>query len=164
MRYIAVAWNIFQQQAQSIKSRVNYTLPQTNNDLACWILTTGGKILQTTISLFIIFVIIEHLAFMLLEMALWTKPIGMKIFGNTRDKAKSSQILAANQGLYNGFLAAGLIWGITYPEPVFSHQLLVFFLSCIVVAGVFGGITAKKTILYVQAIPAAIPLLLLILN
>ena len=103
----------------------------------------------------IVFVALEHLGFLVLEMFLWTKPAGRRIFGLTPELAQSSKALAANQGLYNGFLAAGLIWSL---YAGFSAQ--VFFLSCVIVAGIFGAITAKRTILWIQALPAAIALLL----
>jgi len=89
-----------------------------------------------------------------LEMFLWTKPAGLRAFGLTPEFAEQSAVLAMNQGLYNGFLAAGLIWGLLRKSDGFAVQ--VFFLGCVVVAGVFGGITAKTSILYVQALPAAL--------
>jgi putative membrane protein len=103
----------------------------------------------------IVFVALEHFAFLVLEMFLWTKPIGRRIFGLTEDLAKASAFLAANQGLYNGFLGAGLIWSLFAGFPA-----QMFFLICVIVAGIFGAITAKRTILWVQAAPAAIALLL----
>lgn len=99
-----------------------------------------------------------HLAFFVLESFLWTKPAGRRIFGLTRELAESSKALAANQGLYNAFLAAGLIWGLL-PGP-HAFAVKVFFLSCVVIAGIVGGLTAKRTILFVQALPGAIALLL----
>jgi putative membrane protein len=106
-------------------------------------------------------VALEHLWFLVLEMFLWTRPIGMKTFGTTPEFAQASAVLAANQGLYNGFLAAGLIWALSRKSDGFAVQ--VFFLSCVVVAGVYGGLTAKPTILYVQAAPALLALLLTVL-
>jgi putative membrane protein len=96
-------------------------------------------------------------------MFLWTKPIGLKTFGRTQAEADSSAVLAANQGLYNGFLVAGLVWALFAGEPV-AFQAKVFFLACIVVAGVYGGFTAKRSILWVQGLPAAIALVLLLLS
>lgn len=107
---------------------------------------------------FIALVAFLHLAFFVLESFLWTKPAGRRIFGQTREAAESSKVLAANQGLYNAFLAAGLIWGLV-PGPC-SFGVKVFFLSCVIVAGIVGGLTAKRSILLVQALPAAIALLL----
>jgi putative membrane protein len=102
-----------------------------------------------------------HLYFLVLEMFLWTKPLGLKTFRNTAEKAADSKVLAANQGLYNGFLAAGLIWGLLQGTPAFAFQIKVFFLLCVIVAGVYGATTVSRRILYVQALPAAIALILL---
>lgn len=98
-----------------------------------------------------------HLGFMVLEMFFWTKPLGLQIFNNTEAVAQSSAVLAANQGLYNGFLAAGLLWGLVAKEN--GTAIKVFFLGCVIVAGVFGAVTAKTSILYVQALPAVLALL-----
>ena len=106
-------------------------------------------------------VAIEHLYILVLEMFLWTKPAGMRAFGLTPEFAEQSAVLAANQGLYNGFLAAGLIWSLLRKDDDISIR--VFFLSCIIIAGVFGAITAKPSILYVQAAPALIALVLTLL-
>lgn len=100
-------------------------------------------------------VALEHLGFLWLEMFRWTSPLGLKVFGNTPERARDSAVLAANQGLYNGFLAAGLLWALVHPEPAFGRQAAVFFLSCVVVAGVYGAATASRRILWVQALPAA---------
>jgi len=101
-----------------------------------------------------------HLYFLVLEMFLWTKPAGRSAFGLEADFAEQTKVLAANQGLYNGFLAAGLIWGLgTGNLPV---QL--FFLGCVIVAGLFGAATANKKILWVQAVPGAIALALVTLS
>jgi putative membrane protein len=107
-------------------------------------------------------VALEHLWFLVLEMFLWTKPLGMETFGLTAEFAQQSASLAANQGLYNGFLAAGLIWGLLSKANGFSIK--VFFLSCVVVAGVFGAATAKMSILYIQGVPAMFALGLLLLT
>ncbi|KAK3312570.1 integral membrane protein, partial [Apodospora peruviana] len=96
-----------------------------------------------------------HTYIMYLEMYLWTKPTGRKTFGLTAEYAEQTKALAQSQGLYNGFLAAGLTWGVLHPVPEFASQLRLFFLGCVVVAGVFGAATANKRILYVQALPAA---------
>jgi putative membrane protein len=106
----------------------------------------------------IVFVAIEHVLFLVLEMFLWTTPFGRRTFGLTAEVAQASKALAANQGLYNGFLAAGLIWSLFA-----GFQAQVFFLICVIVAGIFGAITAKRTILWIQAMPAAIALLLVFL-
>jgi putative membrane protein len=104
------------------------------------------------------FIAIEHIAFLVLEMFLWTHPIGLKIFGRTPEVAESSKVLAANQGLYNGFLAAGLIWGLISKD----WSVNVFFVSCVLVAGLYGGYSVKKTILVVQALPALLALIMLL--
>ncbi|MDB5626442.1 MAG: hypothetical protein JWR73_2244 [Tardiphaga sp.] len=100
-----------------------------------------------------------HLYFLVLEMFLWTKPQGLKTFGNTLEKARDSAVLAANQGLYNGFLAAGLIWGLIHPDPAMAWQIKAFFLLCVIVAGAYGAYSVSRKILLVQALPAALALL-----
>ena len=102
-----------------------------------------------------------HLYFLVMEMFLWTKPLGLKTFHNSPEKAADSAVLAANQGLYNGFLAAGLIWGLLHSAPGFALQIKVFFLLCVIVAGIYGAATVSRRILLVQAAPAAIALILL---
>ena len=111
--------------------------------------------------LFVALVALEHLWFMVLEMFLWTRPIGMKTFGTTPEFAQASAALAANQGLYNGFLAAGLVWGLLRKSDGFAVQ--VFFLSCVIVAGVVGGLTVKPTITLVQSAPALVAVVLTVL-
>jgi putative membrane protein len=106
-------------------------------------------------------VAVLHVYFLVLEMFLWTKPLGLKTFRNTPEKAQDSAVLAANQGLYNGFLAAGLIWGLLQAVPGFAFQIKVFFLLCVIVAGVYGAATVSRRILVVQAAPAALALILL---
>lgn len=100
-----------------------------------------------------------HVYFLVLEMFLWTKPIGLKAFGLTPERAEATKVLAANQGLYNGFLAAGLVWSLSQGHDGFHAAL--FFLTCVIVAGVYGGITASRKILFVQALPALVALALL---
>jgi putative membrane protein len=102
-----------------------------------------------------------HVYFLVLEMFLWTKPLGLKTFRQTPEKAADSAVLAANQGLYNGFLAAGLVWGLLLGAA--GGPVKIFFLGCVIVAGVFGALTASRKILYVQATPAALALILLLL-
>lgn len=106
------------------------------------------------------FVALEHIGFMVLEMFLWTKPMGMKVFNQTPESAAASATLAANQGLYNGFLAAGLIWGVWASRP----DVAIFFLGCVVVAGVFGAATVKPRIFVVQAVPAILALAAILLR
>jgi putative membrane protein len=102
-----------------------------------------------------------HVYFLVLEMFLWTKPAGLKTFHNSIEKATDSAVLAANQGLYNGFLAAGLIWGLMHGVPAFAFEIKTFFLLCVIVAGVYGAATVSRRILLVQAAPAAVALILL---
>ena len=99
-------------------------------------------------------VALSHLGILVLEMFFWDHPIGRRIFGMTPEVSASSAVLAANQGLYNGFLAAGLLWAWWADR----RELKIFFLGCVVVAGVFGGLTAKTSILFTQALPAALAL------
>ncbi|CAG1986547.1 unnamed protein product [Fusarium graminearum] len=106
-----------------------------------------------------------HSYIMLLEVALWTTPRGRKTFKLTPEFAEQTKTMAANQGLYNGFLSAGLVWSLLHPNPVFAKQLQIFFNGCVVVAGAFGSITTANTrILYVQAAPAALALGLILLG
>jgi len=105
-------------------------------------------------------VAVLHIAFLVLEMFLWTKPAGRKIFGLRAEFAEQSKALAANQGLYNGFLAAGLLWGLALGASGLSIK--VFFLGCVIVAGVFGAVTVNRRIVVVQAVPAAIALVLVV--
>src|SRR6266849_10896602 len=97
-----------------------------------------------------------HVYFLVLEMFLWTKPLGLKTFRNSIEKANESAVLAANQGLYNGFLAAGLVWGLVQGVPSFAFQIKMFFLLCVIVAGAYGAATVSRRILFVHAAPAAI--------
>jgi len=99
-----------------------------------------------------------HVYFLVLEMVLWDKPFGRKTFGLTREFAAASKSIAANQGLYNGFLAAGLAWGLCLGAA--GYQIKLFFLACVIVAGVFGAITASRKILWVQAVPGGAALAL----
>jgi len=98
-----------------------------------------------------------HVYFLVLEMFLWDRPFGLRTFGMTAEKAAATKPLAMNQGLYNGFLAAGLLWGLAAGFPV-----KIFFLACVIVAGVFGAITASRKILWVQALPGAVALALVL--
>lgn len=104
------------------------------------------------------FVALQHLGFLALEMVFWRKPLGRKVFRMSQAMADETAILAMNQGLYNGFLAAGLVWGLLANSPAQSHSIQVFFLGCVVVAGVFGGVTVNRRIMLVQGLPAAIAL------
>jgi len=113
----------------------------------------------TTIAISI--VIVLHVIFLVLEMFLWNTQTGRKIFGLSKDFAAQSAALAANQGLYNGFLAAGLLWGLLGTG---NKDTLIFFLGCIIIAGIYGTLTASRIILFIQALPAAAAMTLLILN
>jgi putative membrane protein len=103
-----------------------------------------------------------HIYFLVLEMFLWQGPVGRKLSGFDADLAERTKTLAANQGLYNGFLAAGLIWGLIAAEPT-GFQVQVFFLICVIIAGIYGAATANRRILVVQALPAGIALALVLL-
>ncbi|MCW0390286.1 DUF1304 domain-containing protein [Xanthomonas sacchari] len=93
-----------------------------------------------------------HVYILVLEMVLWTRPLGMKVFRNSPEKAQATRVLAANQGLYNGFLAAGLVWGLVAQRV----DVMLFFLGCVVVAGLYGGWSVSRRIVFVQALPAAL--------
>jgi len=117
-------------------------------------MTVVGNIITALVALL-------HVYFLVLEMFLWDKPAGMKAFGQNLERAQATKVLAANQGLYNGFLAAGLVWGLALGAN--DHGIKAFFLGCVIVAGVFGALTASRKILFVQALPAAVALALLLL-
>lgn len=110
----------------------------------------------------VLLVSLERFFFLVLEMFLWTKPLGLRTFRQTPERAAASAALAANQGLYNGFLGAGLAWSAWAAPPECAISLKLFFLTCVVVAGVFGACTVSRRILFVQALPAALALLLVI--
>jgi putative membrane protein len=112
-------------------------------------------------NLLVALVAVLHVYFLVLEMFLWTRPLGLKTFRNSPEKAADSAVLAANQGLYNGFLAAGLAWGLIHGTAAFGFQIKVFFLLCVIVAGVYGAMSVSRRILFVQAAPAAVALVLL---
>lgn len=103
-----------------------------------------------------------HVYFLVLEMFLWDKPAGLRVFRMTKESAQASKMLAANQGLYNGFLAAGLVWGLSLGAE--GTNIKVFFLGCVLVAGLYGAATASRKILFIQALPAATGLLLVLLT
>lgn len=99
-----------------------------------------------------------HIYFLVLEMFLWDQPVGLRTFGQTREQAATTKVLAANQGLYNGFLAAGLIWGLIAD----NRPIKIFFLVCVLIAGIYGAISVNRFILWVQGLPAALGLVLVI--
>jgi putative membrane protein len=117
----------------------------------------------TTISeIVVLLVALLHGYFLVLEMFLWDKPAGRKAFGMSKEQAAATKVLAANQGLYNGFIAAGLLWGAIQGAAGYDFKL--FFLLCVVVAGVYGAATASRKILYVQAAPGLLGLVLVLLS
>ena len=124
----------------------------------------GELILILIANVLVALVAALHVFFLILEMFLWDKPVGLKVFRNTPEKAEITKVLAANQGLYNGFLAAGLIWGLVHGNPAFAFQIKAFFLLCVIVAGAYGAATVSTRILLVQALPAAIALVALFLT
>lgn len=117
--------------------------------------------MRTALSALVVLVALEHVWFLVLEMFLWTKPIGLRTFRNSLESARQTAVLAANQGLYNGFLAAGLAWGLSLGDAA-GFGVKVFFLGCVLIAGLYGAATASRKILFVQALPAAIGLALLL--
>ena len=118
-------------------------------------MTTAANVANVVIAL----VALIHVYILVLEMFLWDKPAGLRAFGQTQQAATATKVLAANQGLYNGFLAAGLIWGLSMGSA--GTSVKVFFLVCVLIAGLYGAATASKKILYVQALPAVLGLALL---
>lgn len=105
-------------------------------------------------------VALMHLAFLLIEMFLWEKPVGLKVFRNTKEHAALTKVMAANQGLYNGFLSAGLFWGLW--QGVSGFDVKVFFLLCVVVAGIYGAYSVSRKIFTIQALPAIVGIALLV--
>lgn len=120
--------------------------------------------MTTTITLITLVIAVSHFYFLVLEMFLWTKPIGLKVFRQNIEKAKVTQVLAANQGLYNGFLSAGLVWAVLHPHPMTSYQLNIFFSSCVLIAGIYGAFSVNKRIFWIQGFPALINLILLLIG
>lgn len=118
--------------------------------------------LATISEIVVLLVALLHGYFLVLEMFLWDKPAGRKAFGMSKEQAAATKVLAANQGLYNGFIAAGLLWGAI--RGAAGHEFKVYFLLCVVVAGVYGAATASRKILYVQAAPGLLGLLLALLS
>jgi len=118
--------------------------------------------MNAVITALIVYVIVFHIWAMVLEMFLWTKPLGRKTFGLSKEDAETSKTLAANQGLYNGFLAAGLVLSLIVANADTAFTLKVFFLACVSLAGLYGAMTAKIQILFMQGLPALIALALLL--
>ena len=111
--------------------------------------------MKTISRITVLLIALEHVGILILEMFFWNHPVGQRIFGMTPEVSAASAVLAANQGLYNGFLAAGLLWGLISGQ----RRVIVFFLGCVIVAGIFGGLTAKTSILFTQALPAIVALI-----
>jgi putative membrane protein len=118
--------------------------------------------MSTLASIAVALVALLHVYFLVLEMFLWDKPFGMRIFGLTPELAKATKKMAANQGVYNGFLAAGLAWGVVLGTA--GDPIKIFFLLCVIVAGAVGAATVNRKILWVQALPAAVALLLVLVS
>lgn len=108
-------------------------------------------------------VALEHLYILVMEMFLWTTARVRRTFGTTEAFARETKSLAANQGLYNGFLAAGLVWGLLYPTAAIAYQIQLFFLICVLIAALYGGVTAKRSILVMQGAPALLALVFVII-
>ena len=119
--------------------------------------------MSTLANIVIMIIALMHVWFLILEMLLWDKPTGRRAFGTTAEYAAQTKVLAANQGLYNGFLAAGLFWGLLLGGSEGVHVKL-FFLGCVLVAGIYGGLTATRKVLWIQAAPAAAGLALVLLS
>ena len=118
--------------------------------------------MNTAANVAVALVALLHVYFLVLEMVFWDKPLGRRTFGLTPEFAAASKSLAANQGLYNGFLAAGLVWGLLAADG--GHAIKLFFLGCVIIAGIFGAVTANRKILFVQALPGAIALSLVLVS
>jgi len=118
--------------------------------------------MTTVANIAVALVALLHVYFLVLEMYFWDKPRGLRTFGLTQEFASASKSLAANQGLYNGFLAAGLVWGLTLGAS--GDSIKIFFLACITLAGVFGAVTANPKILWVQAVPGAVALAMVLFS
>ncbi|WP_411033141.1 DUF1304 domain-containing protein [Shinella sp. BYT-45] len=114
--------------------------------------------MQALATILVALIALEHVYILILEMFLWTTPRGLRAFGMKPAEAEATKVLAANQGLYNGFLAAGLFWSLVHPERAFAFQVKLFFLGAVAVAGLYGGATASRKIFAIQALPAAVAL------
>ena len=118
--------------------------------------------MATIANVLVALIALLHVYILVLEMFLWDKPAGLRAFGQTPEAAAASKVLAANQGLYNGFLAAGLFWGLSLGTG--GSDIKVFFLGCVLVAGLYGAATASRRILFVQAVPAALALAFVLMS
>ncbi len=118
--------------------------------------------MSTISNILVALIALLHVYILGLEMFLWDKPAGLRAFGMTQEKATATKVLAANQGLYNGFLAAGLFWGLSLGSG--GTGVKIFFLSCVLIAGLYGAATASRKILFIQAVPAAVGLAFVLLS
>ena len=118
--------------------------------------------MTTIANIAVLLVALLHMYFLILEMFFWDQPRGLKAFGLEPEFARATRVLAANQGLYNGFLAAGLVWGLSLGAG--GTEIKLFFLGCVITAGVFGALTASRKILWIQAVPAAAAMVLVLLS
>ena len=118
--------------------------------------------MTTLANIAVLLVALLHMYFLILEMFFWDQPRGLRAFGLEPEFARATRVLAANQGLYNGFLAAGLVWGLSLGAV--GAEIKLFFLGCVITAGVFGALTASRKILWVQAVPAVVALVLVLLS
>jgi len=125
-------------------------------------LSEGDKKVTVIANVLVGFIAVLHGYFLILEMFLWDKPVGLKTFGHSLESASASRVLAMNQGLYNGFLSAGLVWGLALGTS--GNTIKVFFLACVMIAGIFGALTVSRKILFVQALPACIALVLVLFS
>jgi putative membrane protein len=118
--------------------------------------------MSTVLNIVVSLVALSHVGFLVLEMFLWDKPTGLRVFDQTKEEATYTKVLAANQGLYNGFLAAGLFWSLGLGAN--GTSIKVFFLCCVLIAGLYGAATVSRKILLIQASPAALGLALVFLS
>ena len=118
--------------------------------------------MQTIANIVVALIAVLHVYILVLEMFLWDKPAGMRAFRQTKESAAATKVLAANQGLYNGFLAAGLLWGAL--SGAAGYEIKIFFLSCVFIAGVYGALTASRKIIFIQSVPALLGLVLVHLS
>ena len=119
--------------------------------------------MHTAANILVALIAIEHVYILVMEMFLWQTPRGRKAFGMSKEQAESTAVLAGNQGLYNGFLAAGLAFSLLVSAPVEAYHLKLFFTACVLTAGVYGGVTAFRKILFLQGLPALIALVVVVL-
>jgi putative membrane protein len=124
----------------------------------------GGESVKTAGEIVVAIVALEHLYIMLLEMVLWTTPRGRAAFGTTAEEAEQTAVLAKNQGLYNGFLAAGLVWALITTDHEAAFEFKIVFVACVIAAAIFGGLTVSRRILLVQGAPAVVALVLVLIG